>query len=131
MFSSATSIRTEGVLVSVRTAYVAAQSSPELDHYVFAYKILIRNESDATVQLMRRQWHIKDALGGVEVINGDGVVGQQPVLKPGDSHEYMSGCDFRTPVGAMQGYYFMVKPDGTEFRVRIPKFTMVYPVLLN
>lgn len=131
MFSSSSSIRTEGVLVSVRTAYVAAQSSPEHEHFVFAYKILIRNESEETVQLIRRQWVIKDAFGGTEVVKGDGVVGQQPILGPGESHEYMSGCNFRTPIGVMHGYYYMLKPDGTEFRVRIPKFTMVFPVLMN
>ena len=131
MFSNNTSIRTEGVLVSVRTAYVTAQSNPRLDHYVFAYKILIRNESDTTVQLLRRQWFIKDATGKTQVVDGEGVVGQKPVLAPGESHEYMSGCDFGTPIGQMHGHYFMVRPDGTEFKVRIPKFTMVHPSILN
>jgi ApaG protein len=131
MFSNTTSIRTDGVLVSVRTAYVDAQSSPQLGHYVFAYKILIRNESTQTVQLLCRQWFIKDAIGKTEVVNGEGVVGQKPVLAPGESHEYMSGSNFRTPIGQMYGYYIMARPDGTEFKVRIPKFTMVFPSLLN
>lgn len=131
MFSNNTSIRTEGVLVSVRSAYVAAQSNPHLEHYVFAYKVLIRNESDTTVQLLRRQWFIRDAMGRVQQVDGEGVVGQKPVLAPGESHEYMSGCDFHTPIGQMHGFYFMVRPDGTEFKVRIPRFTMVYPTILN
>lgn len=131
MFSEITSTKTEGVVVSVRTAYVQDQSSRQLEHFVFAYKITIHNESDSTVQLLRRKWFIKDALGRVHTVAGEGVVGQKPILLPGESHEYMSGCDFRTPIGQMYGHYVMVRTDGTEFKVRIPKFTMIAPFVLN
>jgi ApaG protein len=131
MFSDTTSTKTQGVLVSVRTAYLPDQSSRQLEHYVFAYKILITNESEAPVKLLRRKWFIKDALGREHIITGEGVVGQQPLLQPGQSHEYISGCDFTTPVGQMHGFFYMTRPDGTEFRVRIPKFTMVANFVLN
>jgi ApaG protein len=131
MFSDTTSTKTQGVVVTVRTAYLPEQSSRQLEHYVFAYKILIQNESDAPVQLLRRKWFIKDALGREHIVAGDGVVGQQPLLLPGESHEYISGCDFTTPIGQMHGFFYMAKADGAEIRVRIPKFTMVANFVLN
>ncbi|MEM0996324.1 MAG: Co2+/Mg2+ efflux protein ApaG [Bacteroidota bacterium] len=132
MFSDIQSIKTDGVLVSVRTTYVVEQSSPHLDNYVFAYKIQIVNESSATVQLLRRRWVITDALGDKRVVEGDGVIGQQPTLAPGESHEYISGCDFSTPIGQMEGHYTMQRLlDDSEFEVRIPRFSMVAPFLLN
>lgn len=132
MFSEQVSTRTEDVMVSVQTAYLPAQSNPMGDHYMFAYRIRITNESAHTVQLLRREWRITDAYGGKRRIEGDGVVGQQPVLAPGESHEYLSGCDFKSPIGQMRGYYYMVrKGDGSEFKVRIPTFTMATTSTLN
>ncbi|HEX2900910.1 MAG TPA: Co2+/Mg2+ efflux protein ApaG, partial [Bacteroidia bacterium] len=102
------------------------------DHFVFAYRIIITNESAHTVQLLRRQWLITDALGRKRKVEGDGVVGLQPILAPGQTHEYVSGCDFKTPIGQMKGHYVMVRRDNhQEFKVRIPKFTMATHVALN
>jgi ApaG protein len=132
MFSEVISSRTEDVIVSVQSAYVPAQSSPGQDHFVFAYRIIITNESAHTVQLLRRQWLITDALGRKRKVEGDGVVGLQPILAPGQTHEYVSGCDFKTPIGQMKGHYVMVRRDNhQEFKVRIPKFTMATHVALN
>jgi ApaG protein len=132
MFSDINSTKTEGVLVSVSTAYVIEQSSPHLDHFMFAYQITILNESSDTVQLLRRRWLIKDGYGVVRVVEGEGVIGRQPILKPGEEHEYISGCEFTTPIGKMSGHYTMVRhSDGTEFDVRIPDFVMVAPFTLN
>jgi ApaG protein len=132
MFSELVSVRTEDVIVSVQSAYLAAQSNPVADHFVFAYRIRITNESSQTVQLLRRQWLIRDAYGRKRRVEGDGVVGLQPILAPGESHEYMSGCDFKSPIGQMKGYFFMVrKGDPTEFKVRIPTFTLATPPTLN
>lgn len=132
MFSEITSTVTEGVRVSVRTAYVKEQSSPHLDHFVFAYKVQIVNESPYRVQLLRRKWIITDGIGRKRSVSGEGVIGKQPVLEPGESHEYISGCDFQTPIGQMRGYYYMERAmDDEEIKVKIPRFTMVVPYLLN
>ena len=132
MFSQVVSSRTEDVIVSVETAYMPAQSNPLGDVFMFAYRIRITNESTQTVQLLRRQWLISDAYGAKRKVEGDGVVGQQPILAPGETHEYISGCDFRSPIGQMKGYFFMLrKGDPTEFKVRIPTFTMATPHTLN
>ena len=126
------STKTKGVLVSVWAAFVAEQSSPNLDHFMFAYQITIANESRETVQLLRRRWEITDGYGFKRIIEGDGVIGQQPILKPGEEHEYISGCDFDSPIGQMTGHYTMVRlRDGAEFDVAIPKFVMAEPSTLN
>jgi ApaG protein len=132
MFSEVISSRTRDVIISVQTAYVPAQSSPGSEHFVFAYRITITNDSSETVQLLRRSWHITDAYGRKRHVEGDGVVGQQPVLPPGQSHEYVSGCDFQTPIGQMRGHYTMVSlVTRDEFKARIPTFTMASPLILN
>lgn len=131
MFSDTTTTVTEGVRVDVRTAWLKDRSSPQFGHFVFAYKVRITNESDEQVQLLRRQWLITDAFGQKREVSGDGVIGKQPVLEPGDFHEYISGCDFMTPMGQMKGYYYMERLDGSQLRVRIPNFTMIVPHLLN
>lgn len=131
MFSDLSSIKTEGVRVDVQTAWIRDQSNPSLDHYVFAYKIRITNESPYEVQLLSRKWIITNGLGEKRVVQGDGVIGQQPILSPGEQHEYISGCNFETPIGKMTGFYFMVRTDGSSLKVRIPEFTMVVPHFLN
>lgn len=132
MFSEVVSSRTMDVVVKVQTAYVQDQSSPELGHFMFAYRVMILNESEHPVQLLRRQWIITDALGQNRVVEGEGVVGQQPVIMPGAYHEYVSGCDFHTPMGQMKGYYFMERlTDGASLKVRIPTFVMAAPFVLN
>lgn len=132
MFSEFVSTRTEDVIVSVQSAYVPAQSSPSTDNYMFAYKVRITNDSRHPVQLLSRQWLISDAYGSKRKVEGDGVVGLQPILQPGQTHEYMSGCDFPTPVGQMRGHYVMRRLlDNAEFKVRIPTFVMALPSVLN
>lgn len=123
---------TQGVTVSVTTSYLPDYSSPTQDHYVFAYRITIRNDSAQTVKLLRRHWHIYDANGTVREVEGEGVVGQQPVLEPGESHHYVSGCNLKTGLGKMTGNYQMERlADGRLFQVQIPEFTLVVPYRLN
>ncbi|QIX60632.1 Co2+/Mg2+ efflux protein ApaG [Hymenobacter lutimineralis] len=125
-------ISTQGVTVSVTTNYLPDYSSPGQEHYVFAYKIDIRNDSEYTVKLLRRHWYIYDANGVVREVEGEGVVGQQPVLEPGESHQYVSGCNLKTGVGKMRGTYQMERlVDGSHFDVDIPEFTLIVPFRLN
>lgn len=132
MFSQLSSVVTEGIRVSVRSRYLEQESSPKHMYFFFAYKVTIVNESPYRVKLMSRKWHITDGYGGKRVVEGDGVIGQQPVLEPGESHEYVSGCDFNSPMGQMSGFYTMVREiDDQEFKVKIPKFLMTVPWLLN
>ncbi|MDJ1469463.1 Co2+/Mg2+ efflux protein ApaG [Cytophagaceae bacterium DM2B3-1] len=123
---------TEGVKVTVATEYQPEYSSPAQEHYVFTYKISIENCSEYTVQLLRRHWHIHDSNGSIREVEGEGVIGLQPVLEPGETHEYVSGCNLKTNIGKMKGTYLMERiVDGKQFRVRIPEFTMVVPYRLN
>lgn len=123
---------TEGVKVSVTTNYLPDYSSPVQQHYVFAYKIKIENKSEFTVKLLRRHWYIHDATGTVREVEGEGIVGQQPVLEPGESHEYVSGCNLKTGVGKMCGTYLMERlVDGKQFYASIPEFTLIVPYKLN
>ena len=123
---------TNGVKVSVATSYQPEYSSPVQYHFVFTYKILIENNSENTIQLLRRHWYIFDSNGTVREVEGDGVVGQQPVMEPGESHEYVSGCNLKTEIGKMKGVYLMERVvDGKQFNVNIPQFTMEVPYKLN
>ncbi|OUJ75623.1 Co2+/Mg2+ efflux protein ApaG [Hymenobacter crusticola] len=123
---------TQGVTVSVTTNYLPDYSSPSQEHYVFAYKIDIQNNSEYTVKLLRRHWYIYDANGVVREVEGEGVVGQQPILEPGDSHQYVSGCNLKSGLGKMRGTYQMERlVDGRTFMVEIPEFTLVVPYRLN
>lgn len=123
---------TEGVKVSVVTEYQPEYSNPRQTHFVFTYKIIIENHSDNTVKLLRRWWNIYDSNGVVREVEGEGVVGQQPVLEPGEIHEYVSGCNLRTNLGKMAGTYLMERVfDGRHFQVVIPEFTLIVPYRLN
>ncbi len=123
---------TFGVKVSVVTVYQPDYSSPSQDHFVFSYKIRIENNSDTTIQLLRRHWLIYDANGTIREIEGEGVVGLQPILEPNGVHEYISGCNLTTSIGKMAGTYLMDRIiDGKRFYVKIPDFTMVVPYRLN
>lgn len=123
---------TEGVQVSVETNYQPEYSSPTQLHYVFTYRITIENKSDFTVKLHRRHWYIHDANNTVREVEGEGVVGQQPILEPGQTHQYVSGCNLRSGLGKMHGTYLMEKVvDGSQFEVIIPEFSMIVPYLLN
>jgi ApaG protein len=123
---------TQGVKVIVETEYQPSYSSPSQYHYVFTYRITIENHSDFTVQLLRRHWHIFDAGFNMREVEGEGVIGQQPVLEPGQTHQYISGCNLKSGLGKMVGTYLMERiVDGTRFTVNIPEFTMVSPLRLN
>ena len=118
---------TEGVRVTVTPIYLAAQSSPSQDLYVWAYKVQIENESEVAVQLRYRHWQITNAVGVVERVDGPGVVGEQPLIKPGHSFEYTSGCPLTTPSGVMVGTYDMETADGRMLEVAIPAFSLDSP----
>lgn len=123
---------TEGVKVSVETEYQPEYSSPSQFHFVFTYRITIENESEYTVKLLRRHWHVHDANSRVKEVEGEGVVGQQPTLEPGQLHQYVSGCNIKSGLGKMYGTYQMERiVDGKEFEVNIPEFTMIVPYKLN
>jgi len=119
---------TRGVMVSVRSFFLADQSQPEDNHYVWAYRVRIENQGRESVQLMRRTWQITDARGRTQHVHGAGVVGETPVLEPGESFEYTSGTPLDTPSGFMVGAYHMVVPSsGEKFDVAIPPFSLDSP----
>ena len=127
-----TTLITSGVEVAVETVYQPEYSNPLKGEFVFAYHIELNNHNNFTVQLMRRKWKITDSNLDIKTVDGDGVVGRQPVLYPGDSYQYVSGCNLATPIGKMEGVYvFENKTTGQEFEVSIPVFKLVFPVLLN
>lgn len=110
--------------VEVQPNFLPEQSSPDQGLYSFAYTITIANSGEVPAQLISRHWIITNELGQVEEVKGLGVVGQQPLLRPGESFEYTSGCRLRTPSGTMQGSYFCVAEDGERFEVEIPVFVL-------
>ena len=110
--------------VEVVPQYVPEQSSPDDDLFVFAYTITITNTGAVAAQLVSRAWNINDALGHTEKVKGLGVVGQQPLLKPGQSFEYTSGTQLRTPTGTMHGSFFCVAEDGEKFDADVPMFVL-------
>jgi ApaG protein len=123
---------TKGIHVTVETEFQPEYSSPVQFHYVFTYKVEIENKGDQTVQLLRRQWFIHDAGSDVKEVEGEGVIGQQPILEPGQKHTYVSGCNLKSPFGKMHGYYQMERMlDGQLIEVRIPEFNMIAPYKLN
>ncbi|MDR2216598.1 MAG: Co2+/Mg2+ efflux protein ApaG [Nevskiaceae bacterium] len=120
-----------GINIDVQTSYLPEQSDPGDDRYVFSYTITVRNDGHTPARLMQRHWLITDANGKTQEVHGDGVVGQQPHLKPGQGFRYSSGAVLETPVGAMQGRYEMVSDDGTRFDAPIPAFRLSMPGILN
>lgn len=123
---------TQGVKISVDTIYQDEHSNPEAGHFMFAYRIHIENLSDYEIQLMRRQWFIFDSNCTVREVEGEGVVGVQPVITPGDSYSYVSGSNLKTDIGSMRGKYLMRRTiDNTEFLVNIPEFELIVPFRLN
>jgi ApaG protein len=117
--------------IEVETNYLDDQSEPREQRYVFAYTITIRNEGDVAAKLLTRHWIITDANGRVQEVRGDGVVGEQPYLKPGQGFRYSSGAVIETPVGTMQGSYQMVADDGAKFDAPIPAFRLAMPGMLH
>jgi ApaG protein len=119
---------TRGILVRVRSFYLDDQSAPEDGRYVWAYRVAIENHGAETVQLLRRTWRITDAAGRTQSVHGEGVVGEQPVLEPGDAFEYTSGTPLELPSGFMMGEYHMIATkSGEAFDVTIPAFSLDSP----
>ena len=117
--------------IDVATRYLDDQSEPEQDRYVFAYTIRIRNSGQVPARLLTRHWIITDANGKTEEVEGDGVVGEQPYLRPGEDFEYTSGAVLETQLGTMHGSYEMLADDGTRFEAPIPRFTLSVPRTLH
>jgi ApaG protein len=122
---------TNGVKVSVSSRFLEERSNPQTNKFIFAYTVTITNEEAVPVQLVSRKWIIKDADGDIETVEGPGVVGEKPVLQPGQSFEYTSFCPLGTPFGTMEGYYNMVAADGSRFQARIAPFGLATPGPLN
>ena len=118
---------TKAITITVEPFYLDEQSEPDDGHYVWAYHVRIENNGQKTVQLMTRHWRITDSMGHVQEIQGDGVVGEQPVLTPGGSFEYTSGTPLSTPSGIMVGTYQMETETGDRFDVNIPAFSLDSP----
>ncbi len=119
---------TQNITVRVSVSFLPEQSTRDKGQWFWAYHIRIENGSDMAVQLMSRRWIIADGRGQRHVVEGEGVIGEQPVIAPGESYDYVSGCPLNTPSGSMQGAYIMVGEDGSSFEIAIPKFALTAPV---
>jgi ApaG protein len=123
---------TRGIKISIETNFEGTFHKNYRIHFAFGYRITIENQSKDSVQLTNRFWKIKDALNHTEIVEGEGVIGKKPVIKPGESHTYKSGCMLTSPFGAMGGFYSMVNFTSTrKFRVAIPSFKLSAPFALN
>ena len=123
---------TEGIRVTIETEYQPDYSSPSQSHYVFTYHVTIENNSNNTIKLLRRYWNIFDAGFTRREVEGEGVIGKQPVLEPGHTHQYVSGCNLKSGIGKMGGNYLMERiMDGKRFKVTIPEFVMIAPYRFN
>ena len=122
---------TYDIKITIETNYIPEQSLPEQSRYVFAYTITIANIGTAPARLLRRHWIITDANNKVQEVHGDGVVGQQPHLLPGEIYQYTSGAILETPIGCMQGNYDMLADNGVEFAATIPLFSLTMPRALH
>ena len=122
---------TRGIRVTVRSQYLPERSSPKAGQYAFAYTVRIANEGGDTAQLKSRHWVITDADGKVQEVRGDGVVGEQPTLRPGQAFEYTSWCMLATPHGSMRGTYQMIRPGGEQFDASVAPFALALPYSLN
>lgn len=123
---------TYDIVISVETEYIGLQSDPDKGEYFFAYRIKIQNNSTHTVQLLRRNWFIADSIHEIREIEGEGVIGLQPILEPGEFHSYRSGCILKSEIGAMWGYYtFERQFSSSLIEVEIPRFELIAPWLNN
>ena len=125
------SATTDGITVRVAVSYLPEQSEPGKGRWFWAYHIRIENGGARSVQLVSREWTISDGRGASHVVQGDGVVGEQPVIEPGGSFDYVSGCPLTTPTGAMEGQYQMVAADGSRFAIEIPRFPLIAPAVAS
>lgn len=122
----------EGIVVKVEATYQTEFSNPHLHHFVFTYKVIIQNKSSHTYQLLRRRWEIFDATEELKIVEGEGVVGQQPILEPGETHSYVSGCNLKSGLGKMRGNFLMEKVyDGKQIYVTIPEFQLIANIFQN
>ena len=122
---------TDGVRVTVESAYIAGQSRPEKGYFFFAYRVKISNDHTQAVKLVSRHWIITDALGKTEEVRGDGVVGEQPLLTQGQSFSYTSACPLPTPTGTMHGTYQMIREDGHQFDAVVAPFRLTARHLIH
>lgn len=122
---------TNGVRVSVKSFFVPERSAPEKSYYFFAYQIIIQNLSDVEVQLVSRHWIITNANGHVEQVRGEGVIGEQPILSPGEAFTYTSACPLPTAVGSMKGTFQIESTKGSKFDAEVAAFTLALPHALN
>lgn len=121
-----------GIEISVKTTFMENHSFPERSHFMFSYRIYIENKSNVPVKLLRRHWFIFDSNGEYSQVEGEGVVGQQPVIAPGEYYEYESACNLTSDMGKMHGTYLMQRQtDGAAFKVRIPEFHLIVPYRNN
>ena len=125
------SATTRDITVRVSVTYLPEQSEPSKGRWFWAYHIRIENEGDGAVQLVSREWVISDGRGVQHEVRGEGVVGEQPVLEPGGSFDYVSGCPLTSPIGSMEGQYHMVATDGSNFAVEIPRFALISPAVAS
>jgi ApaG protein len=123
------SATTRDVTVRVSVSFLPEQSEPAKQRWFWAYHVRIENEGSRAVQLISREWTISDGLGGRHEVQGEGVVGEQPVIEPGGAFDYVSGCPLNTPTGSMEGRYHMVGSDGATFAVAIPRFPLTGPAV--
>ena len=119
---------TRAISVRVAVSYLAEQSDPSSERWFWSYHVRIENGSDRAIQLLSRSWHIVDGRGTVHEVHGEGVVGEMPLIAPGGSYDYVSGCPLDTPTGSMSGAYRMVDEDGSAFDVAIPRFQLLSAV---
>lgn len=123
---------TEGIKISVEPFYLSEESIPIQQRYLHGYRVTIENQSGQTVQLLRRHWVIVESNGVQREVKGDGVIGEQPVLSPGEHHKYASWCPMMTDIGKMYGFFYMENvTDGRQFKVMIPEFRLIPPFKLN
>lgn len=120
---------TRGVTVRVSVSFLPEQSELARGRWFWAYHVRLENDSDEAVQLLTRHWIITDGRGARHEVEGEGVVGEQPIIEPGDSYDYVSGCPLATPTGAMEGSYRMLTADGATFDAAIPRFALVGPAV--
>jgi ApaG protein len=115
---------TRGIIVRVSVNFMANESDPGRGHWFWSYHIRLENHGDMAVQLLSRYWRIRDSRGAENIVEGEGVIGEQPVIKPDASYDYVSGCPLTTPTGSMNGFYSMIGEDGSRFDIAIPTFAL-------
>lgn len=123
---------TNGIKISIKTNFEGTRYQNYLLNYLFSYEVIIENQSNDSVQLISRRWHIFDSLNDIEIVEGEGVIGKKPILAPKQQHKYNSFCSLTSPIGSMSGFYNMINFTTTEkFKVYIPTFQLMIPAILN